>query len=115
MCCYEREAFTLQTTIIVTTAQDGCTTTAIKCRMHGNKAKMDFQMENSCPKHLMESQVDELERKVDSLEVKVDTLEDKVETVEDKVGAVLGKVDVVEGKVDMLKQLVCQNISKTGK
>merc|ERR1711892_1003825 len=65
VCCYEREAFTLHTTITATTTQDGCTTSSIECRLDGNKAKMVFQVENNCPKHLMENQMDALEGKVD--------------------------------------------------
>ena len=94
MCCYEREAFTPHTPITATTTQDGCTTSSIECRLDGNKAKMVFHVENNCPIHLMENQINALEGKVDVLE---------------------DKVDSVEGKVDFLIQLVEQQTVKTGK
>merc|ERR1719427_2238603 len=37
VCCYEREAFTPNTTITATTTQDGCTTSSTECRLDGNK------------------------------------------------------------------------------
>ena len=48
---------------------------------------MVFQVENNCPKHLIENQMDALE----------------------------GKMDALEGKVDSLIQLVEQQIAQTGK
>ena len=79
MCCYEREAFTPNTTITATTTQDGCTTSSIECRLDGNKAKMVFQVENNCPKHFMENKMDALGGKMDALEGKVDSLIQLVE------------------------------------
>ena len=116
MCCYEGEAFTPNTTITATTTQDGCTTTAIYCRMDGDKAKMEFKVENNCHGHLMENQKDALGGigKVDTVKGKMDAVEGKVDALEGKVDKVEGKMVAVEGKVDILIKLLEQQISKSG-
>eukprot|EP00092_Neocalanus_flemingeri_P017335 GFUD01018750.1.p1 GENE.GFUD01018750.1~~GFUD01018750.1.p1 ORF type:complete len:194 (-),score=32.26 GFUD01018750.1:135-716(-) len=49
VCCYQRQAYTPHTIITATTAQDGCTTSSIECRLDSGNAKMIVQVENSCP------------------------------------------------------------------
>ena len=107
MCCYEREAFTPNTTITATTAQDGCTMASVDCESDGDKAKMVFKIVNNCQKLSTENQMDELEGKVDLVVEKVGAIEGKLEAFE-------RNLDAVEGKVDDLKNMLVQYIDKTG-
>ena len=48
VCCYEGDAFTPNTTLLTTTADDGCTTAYIECRKDGHRAEMVFKVQNDC-------------------------------------------------------------------
>ena len=61
MCCYERVAYTINTTISSSMSEDGCVKAVINCveETPGN-AKMVVSMTNYCEDYATEDQVEEL-------------------------------------------------------
>jgi hypothetical protein len=67
ICCYERRAYRPNTIISYLTANDGCTSTAIKCEMEAKVAKIVYKHSTNCTKLAREDQVEELSAKIVNL------------------------------------------------
>ena len=61
LCCYERTAYTINTTISSSMSEDGCARAAIDCvEETPGIAKTIFRMENFCKKYATKEQVEEI-------------------------------------------------------
>ena len=61
ICCYERTAYTINTTISSSMSSDGCVRAAIDCvEETPGIAKTIFRMENFCKKYATKEQVEEI-------------------------------------------------------